>query len=246
MLTQPQQFNLQLTLPRAWLSSTGFYHFFRMLIIWWPWRWLWWLSLLWWLYLTSKHIIICLPFLLNIFIWNISIWTGSSPGCTSFWFWWIFFWSYHPFQFGPAAAPIVPQQQAHHDRLRLRWWTSREVVSSSSSSLWSWLSWKASLSENSRVNMADAKFSFQEKGKMYHPAWIAPEVCHHHHYIFIIIVLFWESSSLSPCLIVPEVCHMYHGHRHGHLHHYCHLIFEISLKCFYLFRRCQKAQQTST
>ena len=24
--------------------------------------------------------------------------------------------------------------------------------------------------------MADAKFSFQEKGKMYHPAWIAPEV----------------------------------------------------------------------
>ena len=28
-----------------------------------------------------------------------------------------------------------------------------------------------------RVNMADAKFSFQEKGKMYHPAWIAPEVC---------------------------------------------------------------------
>jgi len=23
--------------------------------------------------------------------------------------------------------------------------------------------------------MADAKFSFQEKGKMYHPAWIAPE-----------------------------------------------------------------------
>jgi len=26
-----------------------------------------------------------------------------------------------------------------------------------------------------RVNMADAKFSFQEKGKMYHPAWIAPE-----------------------------------------------------------------------
>ena len=29
-----------------------------------------------------------------------------------------------------------------------------------------------------RVNMADAKFSFQEKGKMYHPAWIAPEVIH--------------------------------------------------------------------
>ena len=30
--------------------------------------------------------------------------------------------------------------------------------------------------------MADAKFSFQEKGKMYHPAWIAPEVNHllHH------------------------------------------------------------------
>ena len=27
-----------------------------------------------------------------------------------------------------------------------------------------------------RVNMADAKFSFQEKGKMYQPAWIAPEV----------------------------------------------------------------------
>lgn len=26
-----------------------------------------------------------------------------------------------------------------------------------------------------RVNMADAKFSFQEKGKMYQPAWIAPE-----------------------------------------------------------------------
>jgi integrin-linked kinase len=26
-----------------------------------------------------------------------------------------------------------------------------------------------------RVNMADAKFSFQEKGKMYYPAWIAPE-----------------------------------------------------------------------
>jgi len=26
-----------------------------------------------------------------------------------------------------------------------------------------------------RVNMADSKFSFQEKGKMYHPAWIAPE-----------------------------------------------------------------------
>ena len=24
--------------------------------------------------------------------------------------------------------------------------------------------------------MADAKFTFQEKGKMYHPAWIAPEV----------------------------------------------------------------------
>ena len=31
--------------------------------------------------------------------------------------------------------------------------------------------------------MADAKFSFQEKGKMYHPAWIAPEVNYllHHH-----------------------------------------------------------------
>jgi hypothetical protein len=27
-----------------------------------------------------------------------------------------------------------------------------------------------------RINMADAKFSFQEKGKMYQPAWIAPEV----------------------------------------------------------------------
>lgn len=26
-----------------------------------------------------------------------------------------------------------------------------------------------------RINMADAKFSFQEKGKMYSPAWIAPE-----------------------------------------------------------------------
>ena len=27
-----------------------------------------------------------------------------------------------------------------------------------------------------RINMADAKFSFQEKGKIYHPAWVAPEV----------------------------------------------------------------------
>jgi len=26
-----------------------------------------------------------------------------------------------------------------------------------------------------RINMADSKFSFQEKGKIYHPAWIAPE-----------------------------------------------------------------------
>ncbi|GIX96840.1 integrin-linked protein kinase [Caerostris extrusa] len=26
-----------------------------------------------------------------------------------------------------------------------------------------------------RINMADAKFSFQEKGKMYGPVWIAPE-----------------------------------------------------------------------
>jgi len=26
-----------------------------------------------------------------------------------------------------------------------------------------------------RVNMADSKFTFQEKGKIYHPAWIAPE-----------------------------------------------------------------------
>jgi integrin-linked kinase len=26
-----------------------------------------------------------------------------------------------------------------------------------------------------RVSMADAKFSFQEKGKLYHPAWTAPE-----------------------------------------------------------------------
>ncbi|XP_054720453.1 integrin-linked protein kinase-like [Uloborus diversus] len=26
-----------------------------------------------------------------------------------------------------------------------------------------------------RVNMADAKFSFQEKGKMYSPAWMSPE-----------------------------------------------------------------------
>jgi hypothetical protein len=27
-----------------------------------------------------------------------------------------------------------------------------------------------------RINMADAKFSFQEKGKIYQPAWVAPEV----------------------------------------------------------------------
>jgi len=27
-----------------------------------------------------------------------------------------------------------------------------------------------------RINMGDSKFSFQEKGKVYHPAWIAPEV----------------------------------------------------------------------
>ena len=26
-----------------------------------------------------------------------------------------------------------------------------------------------------RVNMADARFSFQDKGKMYHPQWLAPE-----------------------------------------------------------------------
>ena len=26
-----------------------------------------------------------------------------------------------------------------------------------------------------RVNMADARFSFQDKGKMHHPQWIAPE-----------------------------------------------------------------------
>ncbi|KAL3275029.1 hypothetical protein HHI36_019801 [Cryptolaemus montrouzieri] len=26
-----------------------------------------------------------------------------------------------------------------------------------------------------RINMADAKFSFQEKGRIYHPAWISPE-----------------------------------------------------------------------
>ena len=26
-----------------------------------------------------------------------------------------------------------------------------------------------------RINMADARFSFQEKGKQYHPEWVAPE-----------------------------------------------------------------------
>jgi len=26
-----------------------------------------------------------------------------------------------------------------------------------------------------RVNMADARFSFQEKGRQYHPQWCAPE-----------------------------------------------------------------------
>ena len=39
-----------------------------------------------------------------------------------------------------------------------------------------------------RVNMADAKFSFQEKGKMYHPAWIAPEV------------MFVNYKRITPCL----------------------------------------------
>jgi hypothetical protein len=32
-----------------------------------------------------------------------------------------------------------------------------------------------------RINMADAKFSFQEKGKIYQPAWVAPEVQVHPH-----------------------------------------------------------------
>ena len=27
-----------------------------------------------------------------------------------------------------------------------------------------------------RINMADSKFSFQERGKIYQPAWVAPEV----------------------------------------------------------------------
>ena len=26
-----------------------------------------------------------------------------------------------------------------------------------------------------RINMADAKFSFQEKGRVYYPAWMSPE-----------------------------------------------------------------------
>ena len=26
-----------------------------------------------------------------------------------------------------------------------------------------------------RINMADAKFSFQEKGRIYQPAWMSPE-----------------------------------------------------------------------
>jgi integrin-linked kinase len=26
-----------------------------------------------------------------------------------------------------------------------------------------------------RINMADAKFSFQEKGRIYYPAWMSPE-----------------------------------------------------------------------
>lgn len=28
---------------------------------------------------------------------------------------------------------------------------------------------------SARINMADAKFSFQEKGRCYNPQWIAPE-----------------------------------------------------------------------
>ena len=27
-----------------------------------------------------------------------------------------------------------------------------------------------------RISMSDAKFSFQDKGKFYHPAWMAPEM----------------------------------------------------------------------
>lgn len=26
-----------------------------------------------------------------------------------------------------------------------------------------------------RINMADSKFSFQEKGRVYYPAWMSPE-----------------------------------------------------------------------
>ena len=40
-----------------------------------------------------------------------------------------------------------------------------------------------------RVNMADAKFSFQEKGKMYHPAWIAPEVIISHDKPIVFLVI---------------------------------------------------------
>ena len=63
--------------------------------------------------------------------------------------------------------------------------------------------------------MADAKFSFQEKGKMYHPAWIAPEVnyllhhhqpCppHHQHHRHLLLRRCQKARQTSMC--GPRIC----------------------------------------
>nr|CAD7424851.1 unnamed protein product [Timema monikensis] len=42
-----------------------------------------------------------------------------------------------------------------------------------------------------RINMADAKFSFQEKGRVYYPAWMSPEACD----MWSFSVLLWELAT---------------------------------------------------
>nr|CAD7442936.1 unnamed protein product [Timema bartmani] len=42
-----------------------------------------------------------------------------------------------------------------------------------------------------RINMADAKFSFQEKGRVYYPAWMSPEACD----MWSFAVLLWELAT---------------------------------------------------
>ena len=42
------------------------------------------------------------------------------------------------------------------------------------------------------LNMADAEFSFQNKGKIYHPQWYAPEGEHKMHYLLGADAQFWR------------------------------------------------------